>query len=127
MVRGDAHYYIGDYGVCESIPKSLMIGLLTAHTRERVSSVMYQGLENAKDGTYDRETLEHLIAVGASKTCIKNIETVKFPTRWRNYNEKMKVIEAVLNAWEVGEKYLDRWINIERAHYDLTYLFWDKL
>ena len=57
----------------------------------------------------------------------KNIETVKFPTRWRNYNEKMKVIEDVLKEWKVNEKYLDRWINIERTHYDLTYLFWDKL
>jgi len=56
-----------------------------------------------------------------------NIETVKFPTRWRNYNEKIKVIEEVLKEWKVDEKYLDRWINIERAHYDLTYLFWDKL
>ena len=55
-----------------------------------------------------------------------NIETVKFPTRWRNYNEKMKVIEEVLKKWKIDEKYLDRWISIERAHYDLTYLFWDK-
>ena len=57
----------------------------------------------------------------------KNIETVKFPTRWRNYNEKIKIIEEVLKEWEVDKKYLNRWINIERAHYDLTYLFWDKL
>ena len=56
-----------------------------------------------------------------------NIETVKFPTRWRNYNEKIKIIEDVLKEWKVNDKYLDRWINIERAHYDLTYLFWDKL
>lgn len=57
----------------------------------------------------------------------KNIETVKFPTRWRNYNEKMKVIEETLKNWKIDKKYLDRGINIERAHYDLTYLFWDKL
>lgn len=56
-----------------------------------------------------------------------NIETVKFPTRWRNYNEKMKVIEDVLDKWEIDNKYLERAISIERAHYDLTYLFWDKL
>lgn len=56
-----------------------------------------------------------------------NIETVKFPTRWRNYNEKIKLIEEILKKWEVDKKYLDRWISIERAHYDLTYLFWDKL
>jgi hypothetical protein len=57
----------------------------------------------------------------------RNIETVKFPTRGRNYNEKMKVIEEVLNNGNIDKKYLDRWINIERAHYDLTYLFGDKL
>jgi hypothetical protein len=55
-----------------------------------------------------------------------NIDTVKFPTRWRNYNEKIKVIEDVLKAWKVDEKYLDRWISLERAHYDLSYLFGDK-
>ncbi|MDP2396244.1 MAG: hypothetical protein Q8S84_05115 [bacterium] len=27
----------------------------------------------------------------------KNIETVKFPTRGRNYTEKIKLIEQVLN------------------------------
>jgi hypothetical protein len=57
----------------------------------------------------------------------KNIETVKFPTRWRNYNEKIKIIEDVLKEWKVDKQYLNRWINIERAHYDLTYLFGDKL
>lgn len=57
----------------------------------------------------------------------KNIETVKFPTRWRNYNEKIKLIEQVLTDWKVDSKYLNRWINIERAHYDLTYLFGNKL
>lgn len=56
-----------------------------------------------------------------------NIETVKFPTRGRNYTEKIKLIEDVLNDKKVDKKYLDRWISIERAHYDLTYLFWDKL
>lgn len=57
----------------------------------------------------------------------KNIETVKFPTRGRNYTEKIKLIESVLNDWKVDEKYLNRWISIERAHYDLTYLFGEKL
>ncbi len=57
----------------------------------------------------------------------KNIETVKFPTRWRNYNEKLKIIEEVVEKWEIDKKYLDRWMSIERAHYDLSYLFGDKL
>jgi hypothetical protein len=52
-----------------------------------------------------------------------NIDTVKFPTRWRNYNEKIKVIEEVLQASKVDEKYLSRGMSLERAHYDLTYLF----
>ena len=57
----------------------------------------------------------------------KNIETVKFPTRWRNYNEKIAILEEVVNSAKVDEKYLDRGISLERAHYDLTYLFWEKL
>jgi hypothetical protein len=56
-----------------------------------------------------------------------NIETVKFPTRGRNYNEKIKVISEVVENWRVDKKYLDRGISIERTHYDLTYLFEDKL
>ena len=55
------------------------------------------------------------------------IDTVKFPTRGRNYAEKIEVIEHVLQEWEIDKSYIDRWINIERAHYDLTYLFEDKL
>ena len=57
----------------------------------------------------------------------KNIETVKFPTRWRNYNEKLAILEEVVNSAKVDEKYLDKGISLERAHYDLTYLFWEKL
>jgi len=34
----------------------------------------------------------------------KNIETVKFPTRWRNYSEKIKIIEDVLKDWKVDQK-----------------------
>ena len=56
-----------------------------------------------------------------------NIETVKFPTRWRNYNEKLKLIEEVVNLGVVDEKYFDAWMSLERAHYDLTYIFGDKL
>lgn len=56
-----------------------------------------------------------------------NIETVKFPTRWRNYNEKLKILEEIVASWEVPEKFFDRWISLERVHYDLTYLFSEKL
>ena len=58
----------------------------------------------------------------------KNIQTVKFPTRWRNYSEKLNIIKEVINSKEVDtKKYIDRAISPERTHYDLTYLFWDKL
>jgi hypothetical protein len=32
-------------------------------------------------------------------------------------------LEEVVNSAKVDEKYLDRGISLERAHYDLTYLF----
>lgn len=56
-----------------------------------------------------------------------NIETVKFPTRGRNYSEKIKFIEKTINSKQVKKEYIDRSISLERAHYDLTYLFWEKL
>ncbi len=55
------------------------------------------------------------------------IDTVKFPTRWRDYAEKIEIIEKVLQKGKIDNRYIDRGINIERAHYDLTYLFEDKL
>jgi hypothetical protein len=58
---------------------------------------------------------------------IPNVDTVKFPTRWRNYSEKIKLIEEVLKKWEIDNSLLDRGMNIERTHYDLSYLFDDKL
>jgi len=56
-----------------------------------------------------------------------NIETVKFPTRWRNNNEKLNLITSIVNSKNIDNSYFDRGISIERAHYDLTYLFWEKL
>jgi len=56
-----------------------------------------------------------------------NIETVKFPTRWRSSSEKLKLISEIVENKKIDKDILDRWISIERAHYDLTYLFWDKL
>lgn len=57
----------------------------------------------------------------------KNIETIKFPTRWRSASEKLALIESIVESWKVDESYIDRGASIERAHYDLSYLFWDKL
>jgi hypothetical protein len=57
-----------------------------------------------------------------------NIETVKFPTRGRNYNEKLNTITQIVEAWELNQSdHFTRDLSIERAHYDLTYLFWEKL
>ncbi|MDD3793765.1 MAG: U32 family peptidase [Candidatus Gracilibacteria bacterium] len=56
-----------------------------------------------------------------------NIETVKFPTRGRNSTQKLSLINQILESNKIDEKFLDRSISIERAHYDLTYLFGDKL
>jgi hypothetical protein len=57
----------------------------------------------------------------------ENIETVKFPMRWRVATEKLKNIEKIVNSWEINESMFDRSIWLDRIHYDLTYLFWDKL
>ena len=57
----------------------------------------------------------------------KNLETVKFPTRGRNYAEKIALIEKVLQEGSVSGDLIDRRISPERTHYDLTYLFADKL
>lgn len=56
-----------------------------------------------------------------------NINTVKFPTRGRNYSEKIRLIEKVLQEGKVSPELLDRGISLERSHYDLTYLFGEKL
>lgn len=57
----------------------------------------------------------------------KNIDTVKFPTRWRNYSEKINVIENTVRSWEIDSALINRSSSIERSHYDLTYLFGDRL
>ncbi len=56
-----------------------------------------------------------------------NINTVKFPTRGRDYGEKIKLIEETLQKGKIKPELIDRGISMERTHYDLTYLFGDKL
>ena len=56
-----------------------------------------------------------------------NIETVKFPTRGRNYNEKLKMIEEVVISGHIPDEAIHRRVSPERTHYDLTYLFGEKL
>jgi collagenase-like PrtC family protease len=53
----------------------------------------------------------------------KNIDTVKFPTRWRNYLPKIQLIaECVENPDKIID-HLDMNVSPERAHYSLKYLF----
>jgi hypothetical protein len=55
-----------------------------------------------------------------------NIDTVKFPTRWRNYLPKIQLIdESVKNIDKISE-HLDLNCSYERAHYDLRHLFKDN-
>ncbi|NUJ98042.1 hypothetical protein HGA92_04625 [Candidatus Gracilibacteria bacterium] len=56
-----------------------------------------------------------------------NLETVKFPTRGRIYAEKIALIEMVLKEGKVGKQFIDRGLSLERAHYDMSYLFGEKL
>lgn len=57
----------------------------------------------------------------------KNIETVKFPTRGRSYNEKLNIIKDVVESGKIDELLLDRSMSPERSHYDLSYLFDEKI
>jgi len=53
----------------------------------------------------------------------KNIDTVKFPTRWRNYLPKIQLIDECVKNPDKILDYLDENISPERAHYSLKYLF----
>ncbi len=53
----------------------------------------------------------------------ENIDTVKFPTRWRNYLPKIQLIdECVKNEDKIFEQF-DMNVSFERANYNLKYLF----
>ena len=41
--------------------------------------------------------------------------------------KKLSILEEVVNSKKIDEKFIDRGISLERTHYDLTYLFWEKL
>jgi len=53
----------------------------------------------------------------------KNLDTVKFPTRWRNYLPKLKLIEECINNPDKIYENLNLNSSPERAHYNLKYLF----
>ena len=53
----------------------------------------------------------------------ENIDTVKFPTRWRNYLPKIQLIANCIENKNTLFNNLDLNISPERAHYDLKTLF----
>jgi len=53
----------------------------------------------------------------------KNIDTVKFPTRWRNYLPKIKLIDECIKDTDKIINNLNLNCSPERAHYSLKYLF----
>jgi len=53
----------------------------------------------------------------------KNIDTVKFPTRWRNYLPKLQLIDECVKDKDKIFKNLDMNVSFERSHYNLKYLF----
>lgn len=56
----------------------------------------------------------------------KNIETVKFPTRWRSATKRLDLITEVVNSKNIPENIIDISDTIERCHYDMEYLFGEK-
>ncbi len=57
----------------------------------------------------------------------KNIVTMKFPTRWRHSINKFDLIKKVIEIWKIDKSIINRWVSIERSHYDLTHIFKEKL
>lgn len=83
-------------------------------------------LAKDKDLLYNRNSNLNLHAyLFFSK--FKNLDTVKFPTRWRKYTEKIQLITKVVEEQKVPEDAISLYDNIERTHYDMAYLFGDKL
>jgi len=74
MVTSSDYSYFAENGACSSLPKSLLIGLLESHSRDRNTYVIREGIKKAENASYDHETLNHLIATGYSKTCFQNID-----------------------------------------------------
>ncbi len=55
---------------------------------------------------------------------IPNVDTVKFPTRGRNYQTKLNLIQEIVESkWDNIIEYLDMSCVPSRAHYDLSFLF----
>ena len=55
---------------------------------------------------------------------IPNVDTVKFPTRGRNYQTKLNLIKDIVESkWDKILEHLDMSCVPSRAHYDLSYIF----
>ena len=84
-------------------------------------------LAKLKDNFYNRaDNLNLYNYLYFSK--IPNIETVKFPTRWRDYQKKLNLIkETIQKNWENILDNLDLTCSFQRAHYELSEVFnWNK-
>lgn len=53
-----------------------------------------------------------------------NIETVKFPTRWRSSVDKLELITDLIESWKDPFDYIDSTSSLDRQNYDFTHLFW---
>jgi len=54
-----------------------------------------------------------------------NIETVKFPTRWRSWADKLNFITDMIESKRNPSDFIDATSSLDRQNYDFTYLFWD--
>jgi len=93
---------------------------------KEVFGAEYWILAENKDKLYNRsDNLNLFTAIFFNS--IENIDTIKFPTRWRNYLADLKRITEVIE-WKVDIMDILNLSNIyKRSHYDLNYLFdWNK-
>ncbi|NVN97161.1 hypothetical protein HXX01_02930 [Candidatus Nomurabacteria bacterium] len=112
----NAHYhYVGTYGALNTIPTSLMIGLIQA---EEGSSNHYwpikQGLEAAEKGKYDNECLEQLLAAGYERTIMENLDKFQgkplekiLKSGIPNERDAVNVLLSLKLPKEEFEKYFD--------------------
>ena len=54
-----------------------------------------------------------------------NIETVKFPTRWRSSMEKLNFITEVIEKDIDPFDFVTATTSLDRQNYDFTHLFWE--
>ncbi len=71
-----SHYIDKSYGTCDTIPKSLLIGLAQSEQSQRYYPIEY-ALKAAEKEKYDNETLEHLLASDNEKKVFENFDKFK--------------------------------------------------